>query len=124
MDPINKTNLGSGRGLKFIMDLVLLMSRVKVVVIFKVSSLLVLLVVRSTLDKILVGRENYFGCGKDGHKVRYFPNVASRGGEAKQDPPSSLNGGALKRNLFYALRASVSKTDDYDDVCKFICFSI
>lgn len=45
-------------------------------------------------------------------------NVASRGGEAKKDPPSEPQGGAVKTNLFYALWARGSKSDDEDDVYK------
>ncbi|TMX02941.1 hypothetical protein EJD97_019202 [Solanum chilense] len=67
-------------------------------------------------EKCLVGTENCFGYGKDGHKVRDFPNGAARGKEFKQDPPSVLEGGASKTNLFYALQARGSKPDENDDI--------
>ena len=37
--------------------------------------------------KCLVGTENCFGCGKDGHNVNYFPNISAIGREFKKDPP-------------------------------------
>ena len=46
--------------------------------------------------------------------MRDCPNVASRGREAKQDPPRVAEGGAPKRNLLYALLAKGTKTDDDD----------
>ena len=49
VDTMIKTNLGLRRGIRTMMDLVLLRSRVKMVVVLKVVSLLVLLVGRSTL---------------------------------------------------------------------------
>ncbi|TMX03945.1 hypothetical protein EJD97_012851 [Solanum chilense] len=55
--------------------------------------------------KCLVGTRNFFSCGKDDHKVRDCPNIASRGTETKEANPSALEGGAPKRNHFYALRA-------------------
>ena len=69
------------------MNLVLLMSSLKVVVILKVLRLLVLRVGRS-IGKCLLGTSSFFGCGRDGNKVRDFPNIAARGREAMQDPPS------------------------------------
>ena len=55
--------------------------------------------------KCLVGTENCFGCGKDGHKVRSCPNIEATGKEDKQVPPCNQDGDAPKRNRFYALRA-------------------
>ena len=56
--------------------------------------------------------------------MRDFPNFASRGLEAKQDPPSAPEDGAPKRNLFFALRARGSNPDDYDHVSNFMYFSL
>ncbi|TMX01870.1 hypothetical protein EJD97_023344 [Solanum chilense] len=39
--------------------------------------------------KCLVGIGNFFGCGKDGRKVRDCPTIAARGREAKQVPPKA-----------------------------------
>ena len=64
--------------------------------------------------KCLVGTENCFGCGKDGHNVRDFPNVAAIGKEAKKYPPRVVEGGSPKRNHFYALGAKGIKSDDND----------
>ena len=60
----------------------------------------------------LVGTRNCFSCGKDEHKARDFPNVSFKAGEVKEDPPYGPDGGALKRNRFYALRAKRTKSDD------------
>ena len=49
---MRKTNEGLRRTIQTMMDLVLLRSRVKVVVVLKVVSLLVLLVGRSTLGSV------------------------------------------------------------------------
>ena len=94
------------------MDLVLLRSRLKVVVILKVLRLLVLLVGRS-IGKCLLGTSSFFGCGRDGNKVRYFPTIAARGRESKKVPPNVLDSCAPKRNHFYALRAKGTNLDDH-----------
>ena len=51
----------------------------------------------------LVGMGNYFSCGKEGHKVRYFPNVKGKDNGSGQ--ASSSNVEAPKKFHFYALRS-------------------
>ena len=51
----------------------------------------------------LVRMGNYFGCGKSGHKVRYFPNVKGKDNGSGQ--ASSSNVEAPKKFHFYALRS-------------------
>ncbi|XP_015060549.1 uncharacterized protein LOC107006535 [Solanum pennellii] len=39
----------------------------------------------------LTGTGVFYGCGKDGHKVRDYPTIAARGRKAKQVPPYPPN---------------------------------
>ena len=69
-----------------------------------------------------MGTGSFFGCGKDGHKVRDCPMIASRGREGKQVAPSVTKDDASIKRRFYALRSRVEKTDEKesdDDVGKF-----
>ena len=38
----------------------------------------------------LLGTRSFFGCGKDGHKVRDCPSIGSRSNEGKHVPPSMM----------------------------------
>lgn len=62
--------------------------------------------------KCVAGTEGCFTCGKDGHKVRYCPTIASRVREAKQVPPSAAEGDAPKSNHFYVLQAKGANSGD------------
>lgn len=64
--------------------------------------------------KCLASTSACFCCGKEDHQVRDCPTIAARGREYKQVSDS----GALKRNLFYALRAKGTKLHDDDDAGK------
>ena len=108
---MSKINLGLRRGLQTMMNLVLLMSSLKVVVILKVLRLLVLRVGRS-IGKCLVGTSSFFGCGRDGNKVRDFPTIAAIGRQSKKVPPNVPDSCALERNHFYAFRAKGTDLDD------------
>ena len=54
-------------------------------------------------EKCLAGTSGSLGCRKDNHNLRDFPTIAARGREAKQVPSNVPEGGAPKRNRFYAL---------------------
>ena len=73
----------------------------------------------------LLGTGSFFGCGKDGHKVRDCPMIASRGREGKQVSHSIAKHDASTKRGFYALRSRVEKLGEKasdDDVCKFSFF--
>ena len=73
----------------------------------------------------LLGNGSWFGCGKEGHKVRDFPMIASRGREGKQVSPSVPKDDASTKRRFYALCSRVEKPDKKesdDDVGKFSFF--
>ena len=38
--------------------------------------------------EFLKGTGSCFGCGKEGHKVRYYPNIDSTGSKGKKDAPN------------------------------------
>ncbi|TMW82494.1 hypothetical protein EJD97_005805, partial [Solanum chilense] len=59
--------------------------------------------------KCLVGNCNFFGCGKDGHKVMNCPTISARRKQDMHIPPSVLDGDVTMRNRFYAMR--VKETD-------------
>ncbi|XP_069151973.1 uncharacterized protein [Solanum lycopersicum] len=63
----------------------------------------------------LIGTDNFFICGKDGHNMRDCNTVASRGREGKKVTPSVPGNAAPKKNRFYALRARGSKPYEDDD---------
>ena len=72
-----------------------------------------------------MGTGSYFGCGKDGHKVRDCTMIASRGREGKQVTPSVQKDEVSTKRCFYAPRSRVEKTyekDSDDDVSKFSFF--
>ena len=58
-----------------------------------------------------LGIECFYGCVKEGHKVRHFPNIASRGKEGKEVASSVPKDDATTKNIFYALRPRGSKPD-------------
>ena len=53
--------------------------------------------------KCLLGTGSCFCCGKEGHKVRDCPMIASRGREGKQVAPSVPKDDASTKRRFYAL---------------------
>ena len=53
---------------------------------------------------LLKGKDNCFGCGKSGHKVRDCPNVRSQDKGSGQAQASGSNEGP-KKNRFYNLRS-------------------
>ena len=73
----------------------------------------------------LLGIESCFYCGKEGHKVRNCPMIASRGREGKKVSPSVRKDDALTKWCFYALCSRVERPDEKesdDDVGKFTFF--
>ena len=64
----------------------------------------------------LLGTGSFFGCGKEGHKVRDSPMIASRGREGKQVSPSVPKDDAPTKSCFYALRSRGGKADESDHV--------
>ena len=54
--------------------------------------------------------------------MRHCPIIASRGKEGKKFTPSVLDNDSPKKKNFYALRASGSKSDDDEDIGKFLYF--
>jgi len=65
-------------------------------------------------DYCLKGTDNCFGKGKDGNKVRYFPNVRGQyKGSGQYQVSGSSN--SSKKNLLYALRSRV-KQSTFPDV--------
>ena len=52
----------------------------------------------------LVGTKNFFDCGKDGHKVRYFYTIAYRGIEGNKVAPNVPKDDAPMNRRFFALR--------------------
>ena len=64
----------------------------------------------------LRGTRICYGCVKEGHRVRYRPNIASRGKEGKEVAPNVPTEDVPKEKArFYELRARESKTDENDD---------
>ena len=60
-----------------------------------------------------------FSCGKDGHKVRVCPSLASRGNQVNQVRPSVSGGDAPKKNQFYELQTKGTKPDEDGNDAKF-----
>ena len=70
--------------------------------------------------KCLLGSGSCVGCGKDGHKGRYYPIIDSKGREGKQFAPSVPKDDAPTKRRFYALQYREEKADESnDDICKF-----
>ncbi|TMW98873.1 hypothetical protein EJD97_003365 [Solanum chilense] len=65
--------------------------------------------------KCLARTSGLCGCGKDYHKVRYFPTIAFRGREGKEVAPNVSKDDAQNKRRFYALRTSGSKPNDDDE---------
>ena len=66
------------------------------------------------MGECLVGPDNYFGCGKSGHKVRYIPMVRGQEKGSTQAQISGLSSHAPKRNPFYALRSRDNQEESPD----------
>ena len=45
-----------------------------------------------------------FGCGKNAHKMRDFPTLATKGKQTNQDPHDGLNPNAQKMNYLNVLQ--------------------
>ena len=56
---------------------------------------------KKNYEECLVGTSICFGCGKDGHKVRDCPNIASREKEDKKVDPNVPKEDAPTRRHFY-----------------------
>ena len=68
---------------------------------------------------------SWFGCGKEGNKVRDCPMIAYTGRQGKKVAPSVPKDDALTKRRFYALRSRVEKphlTESDDDVRTFSFF--
>ncbi|TMW91575.1 hypothetical protein EJD97_014155 [Solanum chilense] len=55
-------------------------------------------------EKCLAGTSGCFGCGKNDHKVRYCPTIATRGRDVRQAPYNGLTVGEQNKNRFYILQ--------------------
>ena len=64
----------------------------------------------------LLGTGIFFGCDKDGHKVRDCPMIASRGREGKQVALSVPKDDASTKRRFYTLRSRVEKPDEKENM--------
>ena len=63
---------------------------------------------KKNFGNCLKGMDNFFGCGKSGHKVRDFPNMSVQDKGSGQAQASGSNE-APNKNHFYALHSRVSK---------------
>ena len=63
----------------------------------------------------LLGTGSFYGCGKEGNKVRDCPNIASRGKEGKQVAPSVPNDDTPTKRHFYTLWTRGEKSNGDDD---------
>ena len=70
---------------------------------------------KKNYGECLVGTDNFFGCGKSVHKVRYFPNIKGQDKGSRQAQASSSNVDDPKKNYFYAL-CSKGEQESYRDV--------
>lgn len=59
---------------------------------------------------------NWFSCGKEGHKVRYFPNIKSQEKESGKALPSATSSEDPKRIYFYALSSRGEQEESLDVV--------
>ena len=64
----------------------------------------------------LTGMDNCFGCGKNSHKVRDFPNLKGQDKGSGKDQASGFNVDPPKKNCFYALRSRVEQESSSDVV--------
>ena len=71
----------------------------------------------------LLGTWTFFGCGKEGHKVRYYPIIAFRGSEGKKVARNVPKDDVQATRHFYALRTRGEKLEDDDDKGKSLNFS-
>ena len=69
------------------------------------------------------GTRRCFGCCKEGHKVRDYPIIASRGREGKQVASNVTKDDVQATRHFYALRTRGEKLDGDDDKGKSLNFS-
>ena len=53
----------------------------------------------------LLGTVSCFGCGKEGHKVKNFPMISSRGREGKQVTPSVPKDDDPTKRHFYEVQS-------------------
>ncbi|WMV50500.1 hypothetical protein MTR67_043885 [Solanum verrucosum] len=58
---------------------------------------------KSHLGKCMIGMDNYFSCGKSGHRLRDFPSRNDKKKDGRQAPPSGSGSSSPKQNQFYAL---------------------
>ena len=74
-------------------------------------------------SECLKGIGSFFGCGKEGHKVRDYTIIASRGLEGKKVAPNVTKEDFQATRHFYALRTRGEKLEDDDDKGKSLNFS-
>ena len=72
-------------------------------VILKMSSLHVSLMEKDIMVILSGCTGCCYGCYKEGNKVRYYPNIASRGREGKKVAQNVPKDGVQARRRFYAL---------------------
>ncbi|XP_069145557.1 uncharacterized protein [Solanum lycopersicum] len=66
--------------------------------------------------KCLVGKRNFYGCGKSGHMKRDSPMIKFQGRENSQEQASAPSPDAPKRNCFYAFCARGEQEESLDFV--------
>ena len=68
------------------------------------TSLHVLNVAKKHYRECLLGTRSFFGCGKEGHKVKDVPNIVSKGKQGKQVTPSvPMENALINRHFVYTL---------------------
>ena len=58
---------------------------------------------KEALWEMPIVHERFFGCGKEGHRVRDFPTIVYRGREGNQVVPNIPKDNSLNKRHFYAL---------------------
>ena len=58
------------------------------------------------LDKCIVGKDGYFGCGNRGRKMRDYPILKAKGKETNKAPQEGPDSNTQMKNHFYMLQAN------------------
>ena len=104
-EPMSKVNLGLRWGLQIKMFLVILSLTMREVVVPNLKILFAQIVGKKHFGKCLASTSGCYGCGKNNHKVRDYPTIATRW----RDSTKLYNGsivGEQNKNHFYVLQAN------------------